>query len=65
MSNAPSQPPRCLRCPNPRVPRYAPFCSGRCKDADLGAWLGEEYWIPADEDEAETAEVPPPASTEG
>jgi endogenous inhibitor of DNA gyrase (YacG/DUF329 family) len=39
-----------------------PFCSERCRLADLGKWLGEEYRIPvietdgveADEDDGET-----------
>lgn len=26
-------------------PRF-PFCSERCRMADLGRWLGEEYRIP-------------------
>ena len=24
---------------------HRPFCSARCKDVDLGKWLGEEYVI--------------------
>lgn len=27
------------------TPPWAPFCSARCKDIDLGRWLGEEYRI--------------------
>jgi len=27
---------------------FRPFCSERCKMADLGAWAGEEYRIPAE-----------------
>lgn len=27
--------------------RFAPFCSKRCKDIDLGRWLVEDYTIPA------------------
>ena len=26
---------------------FAPFCSKRCKDIDLGRWLVEDYRIPA------------------
>jgi len=26
-------------------PPYRPFCSARCKMADLGSWLGESYKI--------------------
>ncbi|NPA95454.1 MAG: DNA gyrase inhibitor YacG [Thermodesulfobacteria bacterium] len=25
--------------------KYRPFCSKRCKMADLGSWLKEEYYI--------------------
>ena len=27
---------------------WAPFCSQRCKDVDLGQWLRGDYRIPAD-----------------
>ena len=27
-----------------------PFCSGRCKLIDLGAWASESYRVAADED---------------
>lgn len=29
--------------PLPRPAPHAPFCSGRCRDVDLGAWLQEGY----------------------
>lgn len=29
--------------------RALPFCSPRCKMADLGRWLGGEYSIPTEE----------------
>ena len=29
-------------------PEWRPFCSERCKMADLGRWLGEEYRIPGE-----------------
>jgi hypothetical protein len=35
---------------------FFPFCSARCRMADLGKWLNEEYAIPdttPDEDEEE------------
>ena len=35
---------------------WAPFCSQRCKDADLGRWLNGTYRIPAGN--------PPPDLTE-
>lgn len=27
---------------------YKPFCSARCQNVDLGAWVDEEYSVPAD-----------------
>jgi endogenous inhibitor of DNA gyrase (YacG/DUF329 family) len=30
----------------PIDPAWQPFCSERCKLADLGRWLGGEYRIP-------------------
>ena len=37
-------------------PSYAPFCSARCKMADLSKWLGGEYAIAgAPVDDGETA----------
>ncbi|MEP7303411.1 MAG: DNA gyrase inhibitor YacG [Caldimonas sp.] len=52
-------PPRVVRCPgcggdslyatsNP----YRPFCSPRCRGADLGAWASEGYRVPARPGEA-------------
>lgn len=38
--------------------RFAPFCSRRCKDADLARWFGEEYRVPV-ETERVAREVPP------
>lgn len=29
---------------------WRPFCSERCKLADLGKWASEEYRIPAEKD---------------
>jgi hypothetical protein len=48
--------PRCPQCGKPRVHRYRPFCSARCRDVDLGHWFQESYAVPAveagyDEDE--------------
>ena len=28
---------------------WRPFCSGRCKQIDLGAWAEEKYTIPVEE----------------
>jgi endogenous inhibitor of DNA gyrase (YacG/DUF329 family) len=44
----------CAICGKPAVERYAPFCSRRCADIDLGRWLKGVYAIPAREaDEAQ------------
>jgi uncharacterized protein len=48
--------PRCPLCGKPRVHRYRPFCSARCRDVDLGRWFTQAYTVPAvepgyDEDE--------------
>ncbi len=38
--------PQCGRQAAPRREnRDAPFCSGRCRDIDLGKWFGEKYVI--------------------
>jgi endogenous inhibitor of DNA gyrase (YacG/DUF329 family) len=43
----------CVYCRERSIdPAWQPFCSERCKMADLGRWLGEEYRVP---------EEPPPA----
>lgn len=39
----------CPICKKPAVEKYAPFCSKRCADLDLGQWLGEGYRIPTNE----------------
>jgi endogenous inhibitor of DNA gyrase (YacG/DUF329 family) len=31
--------------------RWRPFCSERCKMADLGRWLSEDYRVPGDAEE--------------
>ena len=39
--------PRCVYCTErPIDPRYRPFCSERCRMADLGRWLRGDYRIP-------------------
>ena len=47
-----SEAPRCVYCrERPVTPAWAPFCSERCKMADLGRWLTGGYRIastPAD-----------------
>jgi endogenous inhibitor of DNA gyrase (YacG/DUF329 family) len=42
-----SDDPRCAHCrTQPIDPRWRPFCSERCKMADLGRWLSGDYRIP-------------------
>ena len=37
----------CVLCrQRPVEPRYAPFCSDRCKMTDLGRWLSGDYRVP-------------------
>lgn len=40
--------------------RWRPFCSERCKMADLGAWATEEYRVPAVDEKREPMEAPEP-----
>ncbi len=35
----------CSICGKPVQPNYAPFCSKRCADIDLGRWLKGGYQI--------------------
>jgi uncharacterized protein len=39
--------PRCPLCGKPRVQRFRPFCSARCRDVDLGRWFDATYAVPA------------------
>ena len=50
----------CPICGKPPVPEYQPFCSARCKQIDLGRWLGETYRIPS----AERVSGEPPVEEE-
>ena len=40
---------KCVRCGQPVQPRTRPFCSQRCADIDLGAWLNGGYRVATDE----------------
>jgi endogenous inhibitor of DNA gyrase (YacG/DUF329 family) len=55
--------PRCPVCNKEVAPRAAnrafPFCSPRCKQVDLGKWLGEEYRLPERAVEEREDERPP------
>jgi endogenous inhibitor of DNA gyrase (YacG/DUF329 family) len=42
---------RCPLCGKPRDPRFRPFCSPRCADADLQCWFSGRYVLPAAEEE--------------
>jgi uncharacterized protein len=48
---------KCVRCRRPVEPRYRPFCSQRCADADLGAWFTGRYRVETNEAPAD-AEAP-------
>lgn len=39
----------CPICGKPPGSEHRPFCSARCKQIDLGRWLGETYRIPSEE----------------
>ncbi|MGQ0663660.1 MAG: DNA gyrase inhibitor YacG [Pseudomonadota bacterium] len=43
----------CPICGRPASASYRPFCSARCKDADLMNWLRGAYRIPTEEPPAE------------
>ena len=36
----------CPICRKPRSDEFAPFCSSRCRDRDLGRWFSEGYAVP-------------------
>ena len=40
--------------------RPMPFCSERCRQVDLGRWLGEEYALPCDPEAEEEPPEPQP-----
>ncbi|MGH9371690.1 MAG: DNA gyrase inhibitor YacG [Vicinamibacterales bacterium] len=40
----------------PVDPRWRPFCSERCKLADLGRWLSEDYRVPDEPDASPPAD---------
>jgi len=44
----------CPICKNKSMNKYAPFCSGRCANKDLGNWLTGKYVIPGEKINDET-----------
>ncbi len=51
--------PPCPICGRPAERDTRPFCSRRCADLDLGAWVSEEYRIPVDPEDAEDDQEEP------
>lgn len=51
----------CPICGKPQIARFRPFCSGRCKDVDLGRWFSGAYVIPGVESEDDNVIAPPTA----
>jgi uncharacterized protein len=53
---------KCPICQKDVAPRKQnlsfPFCSARCRNVDLGKWLGEEYRLP-ERDESEREDEQP------
>jgi uncharacterized protein len=43
----------CPICARGTDPKYHPFCSRRCADADLGNWLTGRYAIPVEASEVD------------
>jgi endogenous inhibitor of DNA gyrase (YacG/DUF329 family) len=39
----------CPICGKPTAPAHRPFCSGRCRNIDLGRWLHGVYRVESDE----------------
>ena len=44
-------------------PAWRPFCSERCKLADLGRWLSESYRVPERTPDGQSTENPPEDDT--
>jgi endogenous inhibitor of DNA gyrase (YacG/DUF329 family) len=45
---------KCPECGRPVEGSFAPFCSKRCQQIDLGRWLKGEFVIPGKPDEDRT-----------
>jgi uncharacterized protein len=49
--------PLCVYCrQEPIDAQWRPFCSERCKMADLGRWLSEDYRVPDEPADSPSAE---------
>jgi endogenous inhibitor of DNA gyrase (YacG/DUF329 family) len=46
---------KCPECSKPAEARFAPFCSSRCQQIDLGRWLKGDYVIPGVRSETDSA----------
>ncbi len=44
---------KCPHCKKPAQALAKPFCSKRCADLDLGAWLSENYRLPGSQPASE------------
>lgn len=42
--------PKCPACGQPRIDKFRPFCSSRCRDRDLARWLTGAYAVPVVEE---------------
>ena len=50
---------KCPECARPVDAGFAPFCSKRCQQIDLGRWLKGDYVIPGSKSESgSTTPVP-------
>lgn len=56
--------PGCRRARVRREVRTWPFCSPRCRDGDLAAWVDERYRVPAQESGAGPGIVETPTAGE-
>jgi endogenous inhibitor of DNA gyrase (YacG/DUF329 family) len=49
--------PMCVYCrQHPAVNQWQPFCSERCRQADLGRWLQGDYRVPGSSVDSERAD---------
>jgi len=44
---------RCPVCGKPPLRAFAPFCSRRCADVDLGRWFAGAYRVPGPPEDAD------------